>query len=177
MIAAMLAAFVSVPHHLTIDRPAGATMTRTLAGRALMTSGWRLMWDGAAAGPGNDIVRFTIRTRPTDGIGVVDEMVQAGVGGPGSARDCLTWGLRGGDGKPLTDRIIAGRRWKAWANADAGMSQQVQAIDLRTVHRNRCYAVTRISYAVKAMAAAPGLPPRSQGAAAIDRAVASLRLS
>lgn len=176
MILPLLAAFVSVPHHLTIDPPAGSAVTRTLAGRALMASGWRLMWDGGAAGPGDDVVRFTIRTRPADGIGVVDEMVQLGVGGTGSRRDCLTRGLRGGDAHRLPDRIIAGRRWTAWANADAGMSQQVRATDLRTVYRGRCYAAARISYAVKAMDPPSGLPPQMRGAAAIDRALASIRL-
>jgi len=176
MILLALAAFTAAPHHLTIDRPVGATVSRTLTGRSLMASGWRLMWDGKNAGPGDDVVRFTIRTRPADGVGVVDEMVQVGVGRTGSERDCLTRGLRGGGGRALPDRIIGGRRWTAWSNSDAGMSQQVQAIDLRTVHRGRCYAVARIAYAVKAMAAPRGLPPQSRGAAAMDRALASLRL-
>lgn len=176
MMPAMAAAFVDAPHHLTIDRPAGAAVSRTLTGRSLMASGWRLMWDGATPGRGDDVVRFTIRTRPADGPGVVDEMVQIGVGGAGSARDCLVRGLRGGGGRALPDRTIAGRRWTAWANGDAGMSQQVRAIDLRTVHCGRCYAVARISYAVTAMATPRGLPPQGRGAAAMDRALASIRL-
>ena len=64
----MLAAFVAAPYHLMIDRPAGAAMSRRLTGRALMTPGWRLRWDGTAAGPGDDVARFTIRARPADGI-------------------------------------------------------------------------------------------------------------
>jgi len=176
MMPAMAAAFVDAPHHLTIDRPAGAAVSRTLTGRSLMASGWRLMWDGATPGRGDDVVRFTMRTRPADGPGVVDEMVQIGVGGAGSARDCLVRGLRGGGGRALPDRTIAGRRWTAWTNGDAGMSQQVRAIDLRTVHRGRCYAVARISYVVTAMATPRGLPPQARGAAAMDRALASIRL-
>ena len=176
MILLALAAFTAAPHHLTIDRPPGATVSRSLTGRSLMASGWRLMWDGKNAGPGDDVVRFTIRSRPADGVGVVDEMVQVGVGGAGSARDCLTRGLRGGSGRALPDRIIGGRRWSVWSNSDAGMSQQVQAIDLRAVHRGRCYAVARITYAVKAMETPRGLPPQNRGAAAMDRALAGLRL-
>jgi len=176
MILTMLAAFVSTPQHLTIELPAGATRSRRLTGRSLMAAGWRLSWDGSAAGPGNDVARFTLRARPADGVGTVDEIVQIGVGGPGSARDCLTHGLNGGDAKRLPDRTINGRRWAAWANSDAGMSQQITATDLRTVWRRRCYAVARISYAVKATDTPPGLPPQAQAAAAMDRALASLRL-
>jgi chitinase len=76
----------------------------------------------------------------------------------------------------LPDRTIGGRRWTAWHNGDAGMSQQIDATDLRTVWRDRCYAVARISYAVKAMETPPGLPAQAQAAAAMDRALASLRL-
>ena len=176
MILTMLAAFVAAPYHLTIDRPAGATASRSLTGRSLMASGWRLMWDGRPAGPGDDVVRFTIRARPADGIGVVDEMVQVGVGGAGSARDCLTRGLRGGSGRALPDRMIGGRRWSVWRNGDAGMSQQISATDLRTVYRGRCYAVARIGYAVKAMDTPRGLPSQARAAATMDRALASIRL-
>ncbi len=176
MILPMLAAFTSASHHLTIDPPAGATLSRTLAGRSLMAAGWRLMWDGSAAGPGDAVARFTIRARPADGVGTVDEMVQIGVGGAGSARDCLTRGLHGGDARRLPDRRINGRRWAVWANGDAGMSQQIAATDLRTVWRGRCYAVARLRYAVKATDAPPGLPPQPHAAAAMDRALASLRL-
>ncbi|MBJ6122637.1 hypothetical protein [Sphingomonas mollis] len=178
MIALMLAAapFTSAADHLRIERPAGAQVSRTLDGRSLMAAGWRLMWDGKPAGPGNDVVRFTIRARPTDGVGVVDEMLQIGIGKPGSARDCLTRGLRGGSARKLPDRLIDGRRWTAWSNGDAGMSQQITATDLRTVYRNRCYAVARIGYAVKAMDTPRGLPAQAMAAAAMDRALATLRL-
>jgi hypothetical protein len=172
----MLAAFVAGPQHLTIDPPAGATLSRRLTGRSLMAAGWRLSWDGSAAGPGTEVARFTRRARPADGVGTVDEMVQIGVGGPGSARDCLTRGLNGDDARRLPDRTINGRRWAVWTNGDAGMSQQITATDLRTVWRVRCYAVARISYAAKATDTPPGLPPQAQAATVMDRALASLRL-
>lgn len=178
MIALILAAatFASGAGHLRLDRPTGAQMSRTLDGRSLMAAGWRLMWDGKPAGPGDDIVRFTIRARPTDGVGVIDEMLQIGVGQPGSARDCLTRGLRGGSARKLPDRLINGRRWTAWSNGDAGMSQQITATDLRSVYRNRCYAVARIGYAVKAMDTPRSLPAQTWAAAAMDRTLTTLQL-
>jgi len=177
MMPAMAAAFVDAPHHLTIDRPAGAAVSRTLTGRSLMASGWRLMWDGATPGRGDDVVRFTMRTRPADGPGVVDEMVQIGVGGAGSARDCLIRGLRGGGGRALPDRTIAGRRWTAWTNGDAGMSQAIRATNFRTVVNGACYAFDRVTYSA---AAAPpprrNAPPQAVAAARMDAILATIKI-
>ena len=179
MIAALLAAavFASPADHVRIDRPAGAEVSRDLGGRPLMTGGWRLVWSGMPVGPGRGVVRFTIRAAPADGVGTVEEMLQIGVGGAGTARDCASYGIASGDERRLPDRVINGRRWTAWANGDAGMSQQVSATELRAVHRGRCYAVERIRYAAKAGDAVPGLPPQARAAAAMDRALASLKLS
>lgn len=173
---AAAAAFADPASGVRLERPRWATVSRTLDGRSLMTGGWRLMWDGAAAGPGDGVVRLTIDARPARGPGVVSEMLQVGYGGGTRAvATCFSQGL--GDGTRLPDRVIGGRRWAAWRHGDAGMSQQIDAIDLRTVYAGRCYAAARISYAVRAADAPRGLPAQTYAAAALDRALASLRLT
>ena len=65
----------------------------------------------------------------------------------------------------------------AWSNGDAGMSQQVSAIDLRTVVNGACYAVERFSYAEAAGNRDPSATlPQAEGAALLDHALASLQL-
>ena len=50
--------------------------------------------------------------------------------------------------------MLGGHRWTVYTNGDAGMSQQVNATNLRTVVDGTCYAIDRVTYAVKAAAAA-----------------------
>ena len=58
--------------------PAGLTPSQDFGGRAMMSGGWRLMWDGKPPGRGQGIARFSIVARPTDSVGQVTEMVQVG---------------------------------------------------------------------------------------------------
>ena len=136
------------------------------------------MWNGKPAGPGVGLVSFTQRARPGDGQGQAVEMVRFG----GSrARQvvatCLSAGFDPALAHKLPDRMINGRRWTAWAGSDAGMSQSVAVTSLRTRANGACYALDRISYAVKAAEAPPaGTPDQKAAAATMDAIVATLRI-
>lgn len=148
------------------------------SGRSLMTTGWRLMWNGGDPGPGQGIVRFEQLARPKPGTpGSVTEMIQLGMSraAPAVAR-CTSYGL--GGGKRLPDRLIGGRRWAAYDHSDAGMSQSIHAIDLRAVANGACYAVSRITYGVSAVdTPPPSVPTQARAAAAMDAILASVRIT
>jgi hypothetical protein len=95
---------------------------------------------------------------------------------PASAADCATAGLSANFGSRLPDRTIGGRTWSAWHQSDAGMSQRVDVLALRTRAGKSCYAVDRIGYAVSARDPAPGLPAQADVAADLDAILASLTL-
>ena len=77
----------------------------------------------------------------------------------------------------LPPRTINGVRYAATANADSGMSQDIDAVDLRAVVHGRCYAVERFSYTVAAADRDASLSlTQTRGAALLDAALASLHL-
>ena len=158
--------------------PAGLTPSRDFHGLSLMSEGWRLSWDGAPVGTGTGIVRFSEQARPSSGPGTVDEMVQIGLSrDPGVVARCGTTGALGDSGKRLPDRMLGGHRWTAYRNGDAGMSQQIAAIDLRTVVDGVCYAIDRATYRVAAADALPKSAPTQVAAAGrIDAILASVRV-
>jgi hypothetical protein len=89
---------------------------------------------------------------------------------------CGTAGLKSGSGRRLPNRMLGGHRWTVSANGDAGMSQQVNATNLRTVVDGTCYAVDRVTYAVKAAAPARNAPTQAVAAAQMDAIVATIKI-
>lgn len=158
----------SIARRSTSDAPLGALMAR----------GWRLVWDGRPDRPGTVLVRLTIPVVPPSGRGRETELLQVGVGaGPAIVSSCLRFGLDGPNGRRLPDRTINGTRFAAWSNSDGGMSQAIDATDLRAIRHGRCYAVERLSYVEEAADPAPGAAlPARQGAARLEAALASLHL-
>ncbi len=150
------------------DRPVGA----------LTSGGWRLVWDGASATPGRLVVRLALPVAPAAPQTRATEFLQVGMSRDREAvRSCLTFGFKGGSNKPRPDRVINGQRFKVWTGGDAGMSQRVDATDLRTVADGACYAVERFSYGDTASERDPSITlPQAQGAAMLDQALASLQL-
>lgn len=145
---------------------------------ALASRGWRLIWDGAPATAGRVVVRLALPVAARAPQTRATEYLQVGVSrSPAAVRSCLAYGLGGSSGGRKPDRVINGRRFAVWANGDAGMSQAIAAIDLRTVADGACYAVERFSYGDSASVRDASLTlPQAQGAAMMDRALASLRL-
>ena len=152
----------------TSDRPLGA----------MMSSGWRMIWDGSATTPGRMVVRLTLKVAPQPPEKTAREVLQVGISRSAKdVRSCLAYGLQGGSARRMPDRLINGRRYVVWTNGDAGMSQQVSATDLRAVVDGACYAVDRFSYAESASDGDPSVTLRqAQAAAALDRSLASLQL-
>ena len=170
--------FIGAGGRVRLSHPANLNPTRTFSGRALMTGGWRLMWDGTPAGRGVGVARFWQVAKPKDGVGQVIEMVQIGYSRTAAVvAHCGTDGLKGGSGRRLPDRMLGGHRWTVYSNGDAGMSQGITATDLRTVVDGACYAVDRITYAVKA-AAAPSrtAPIQAVAAARMDAILATVHV-
>jgi len=170
----------SADGRVSLLRPAAAKLsTQDVPVGSLMTSGWRLIWDGTAPTPGTLEVRLALaviapppQTRKT-------EYLQIGMSrDPVSVRTCLSGGLQGGSARRLPDRIIHGQRYTVWTHTDSGMSQTIDARDLRTVHDGACYALERFSYADSASDpdASVSLSER-RGAAALDAALASVTLA
>jgi hypothetical protein len=143
-----------------------------------MSSGWRLVWDGAAATPGQVIVRLSLRVAAAAPETKSSEYLQIGVGRSRAAvRTCVAYGLHGGSGKRLADRIINGRRFAVWENGDAGMSQQISGLDLRTVVGGACYAVERFRYSDSASDPDPSVTlSQARASADLDAALASLQI-
>ena len=156
--------------------PVTLTPSHDFTGRSLMSGGWRLMWDGTPLGPGAGVVGFAQLARPLGGGGQVTELLRIGTSrDAGVVARCGTAGVQGPNTHRLGDRMLGGHRWTLWTNADAGMSQQVTATDWRTVVDGACYAIDRVSYAVRAAGAPPGgTPTQAQAAARIDAILASV---
>ncbi|MES3153749.1 hypothetical protein [Sphingomonas faeni] len=170
--------FIGAGGMVRLSHPSSVSPTRTFAGRALMNSGWRQMWDGTPVGRGVGVVRFWQIARPRDGQGQVTEMLQVGFSRSAAVvATCGTAGMTSGNGRRLPNRMLGGHRWTAYANGDAGMSQSVAAINLRTVVNGTCYTVDRITYAVKA-AAPPSrnAPDQATAAATMDAILATIHV-
>ena len=152
--------------------------TRDFSGKSLMSAGWRLSWDGSPVGPGTGVVRFSQDARPASGEGIVTELLQIGMSRDAAVvAHCGTTGAIGGSGRRLANRMLGGHRWTVHANGDAGMSQQITAIDLRTVVNGACYAIDRVSYAVRAAQPLPAsVPTQAAAAARMDAVLASVRV-
>lgn len=145
---------------------------------SLMAKGWRLVWDGKNDGAGRMAIRLALPVVPSSGTGQRTEVLQVGwSASPAARRTCLSFGLNGGSTKRLPDRTINGIRFAVRANGDAGMSQSIDATDLRAAVRGRCYAVERFGYGVAAADRDPAVTlSQAQGAAMLDAALASLHL-
>ncbi|MBE2991694.1 hypothetical protein IFR23_06650 [Sphingomonas sp. CFBP 13603] len=154
------------------------TPTRNFAGRALMNRGWRQMWDGAPVGRGVGIVRFWEVARPTNGQGQVTEMIQVGFSrSAGVVATCGTEGLVSGHAKRLPNRMLGGHRWTVYTNGDAGMSQQVNATNFRSVINGACYAIDRVTYAVRAAnPASRNAPTQAVAAARMNAILATIKV-
>ena len=160
-------------------RPATAQPTFSQGGVGTLTSqGWRLIWDGQPDVAGRMAVRLALPVVPTRGPGQMTEYLQVGFSpSPQARHSCLSFGLKGGSGGRLPDRVINGVRFTVWGNGDAGMSQNIAATDYRAVVGGRCYAVERFSYGVTAADRDPALTlAQARGAAMLDAALASLHL-
>lgn len=157
-------------------RPIVARLSRSDAALgALTTSGWRLVWDGARPTPGRMVVRLVLPVAPDPPETNASEVLQVGVGR--GARTCLTYGLGGGSLVRGPDRTLGGRRYAVWTGGDAGMSQRVRAVELRTVAAGNCYAVARVGYGLTAGERDPAVVTlQARGAALLDAALDSLRI-
>lgn len=170
--------FVSADRTVRLNYPAGVVPSRDFAGRPMMSGGWRLMWDGKPAGRGQGVARFSVDARPTDGVGRVTEMVQVGMSRSRAVvATCGTAGLKGAITRRLPNRMLGGHRWTVWRGGDAGMSQQSDATDWRTVVNGACYAIDRVTYRVRAADPLPRTAPSQASAAArMDAILASVRV-
>lgn len=171
-------AYVGAGGLVRLTYPAGLRPTTDFSGKSLMTRGWRLSWDGTPVGTGTGVVRFAQDARAADGQGFATELVQVGLSrDAGVVAQCGTAGTSGPNVRRLPNRMLGGHRWTVWSNGDAGMSQQITATDLRTVVNGTCYAIERVSYAVKAAPPLPANAPTQAAAAArMDAILASVRL-
>lgn len=167
----------SADHAVSLERPVAAALTQSGAPLgSMMSPGWRLAWDGARAVPGRMVVRLTLPVQTDDGIGQRSEVLQIGSSrDPAALRDCLVGGMRGA--KRLPARVINGVRYTVWSNSDAGMSQQIDALDLRAVVAGACYAVDRFSYTVSAVDRDQRVRlSRAAGVRMMDAALASVKI-
>ena len=164
---------------IALRYPAGTKPLLDFGGRALLSGGWRAMWNGQPAGPGVGLVSFAELARPGEGPGQVTEMVRfGGSRDPAVVASCLSAGFDPALARKLPDRVINGRHWTAWRGSDAGMSQSVTILSLRTRANGACYAMDRISYAEKVTdAPSAGTVEQKAAAAAMDAIVASLRIA
>jgi hypothetical protein len=170
--------FLGAGGMVRLSYPSSVTPTRNFAGRALMNSGWRQIWDGKPVGRGVGIVRFWQVAKPADGQGQVTEMVQVGFSRSADVvATCGTEGMTSGSGRRLPDRMLGGHRWTVYANGDAGMSQQVSATNLRSVINGACYAIDRIRYSAKAGSSpARNAPTQAVAAARMDAILATIKV-
>lgn len=171
--------FISADRTVRLTHPADLAPSGDFGGRSMMPGGWRVMWDGTQPGPGQGIVRFQLLARPGDGVGQVTEMVQVGMSrAPAVVASCGTAGLKGAITRRLPNRMLGGHRWTLWRGGDAGMSQQSDGTDWRTVVDGTCYTIDRVSYRVRAAPSLPRTAPSLKAAAArIDAILVSIRIN
>jgi hypothetical protein len=170
--------FVGAGGTVRLSYPSSVSPTRNFAGRALMNSGWRQMWDGTPTGRGVGVVRFWQVAKPRDGQGQVTEMVQVGFSRSAKVvARCGTDGMVSGSGRRLPDRMLGGHRWTVYFNGDAGMNQQVRATNLRSVINGACYAIDRVTYSVKAASPpARTAPTQAVASARMDAILATIKV-
>jgi len=170
--------FVGAGGNVRLSHASSLTPTRNFAGRPLMNRGWRQMWDGAPIGRGVGIVRFWELAKPTDGQGQVTELLQVGFSRSAAVvATCGTAGMVSGNVRRLPNRMLGGHRWTVYASGDAGMSQQVSATNLRSVINGACYAIDRVTYAVKAAPpAGRNAPTQAVAAARMDAILATIKV-
>lgn len=170
--------FVGAGGMVRLSYPSIVMPTRNFAGRTLLNSGWRQMWDGKPVGRGVGIARFWQIAKPRDGQGQVTEMLQIGFSRSAAVvATCGTEGLVAGHATRLPNRMLGGHRWTVYTNGDAGMSQQVNATNFRSVINGACYAIDRITYAVKAAApAGRNAPTQAVAAARMDAILATIKV-
>lgn len=168
--------FVSKNGDVRLQRPVAVQPSTDFSGRALLQRGWRVVWDGREVGEGQGIVRLTLPARAADG-SAVSEVLQIG-----SSRDaevvasCLTYGLASGSGMHLPATTIKNRDWATYTSGDAGMSQSIKAVNYRLVHEGACYAMERISYAVRAAKADEDSKTDAEAAKIMDDVLASVEI-
>jgi hypothetical protein len=145
---------------------------------ALMTKGWRLNWNGKTDTRGIVAIRLALPVKPTSGQGQTTEVLQVGWSdAPEALRTCLTFGLDSGTRKLLPPRTINGVSFTVIENGDVGMSQSINAVDLRSVAGGRCYAIERFSYSVSASDPDTKISlAQKQGASMLDASLSSLSL-
>ncbi len=171
-----MATFVSDDGTVRFQHPANLQPTADFKGRALLQSGWRVVWNGESVGDGQGIARLTLPARAADG-SAISEIVQIGRSrDPAVVASCTSHGLSSGNGMRLPDSVINGHNWTAYTSSDAGMSQSVKAVNYRLVHHDTCYAMDRISYAVRAAKAADDAWDEPQAGQAIDAVLASVQV-
>ncbi len=177
--AASLQPWRNADRTLALLRPLLATpQTTAPALGALMTPGWRLVWDGIpSAGAGEVVIRLQLPAAPVPPETSATEILQIGTSrDPDIVPRCLRDGLSTRNVQRLPDRTLAGTRFLAWHNSDAGANQTIAATDLRAIVGGTCYAVERFRYATAA-APPPAPGPRFAPAASLlDASLASLRV-
>ena len=164
--------FLSKDGDVQLQQPPGAQRSMEFQGRALMQSGWRMIWDGKQVGEGQGIVRLTLPARAADG-SALSEVLQLGASrDPEVVATCLHYGLQAGNGMRLSPATINGHAWTVYSGSDAGMSQSIKATNYRLVFEQTCYAMDRISYAVRAAKAAEDALTEAEAARLMDAALA-----
>ncbi|WP_293776448.1 hypothetical protein [uncultured Oxalicibacterium sp.] len=168
--------FLSKDGDVRLQQPPGAQRSMEFQGRALMQSGWRMIWDGKAVGEGQGIVRLTLPARAADG-SALSEVLQLGASrDPDVVASCLSHGLQSGNGMRLSPVTINNHVWTSYSGSDAGMSQSIKANNYRLVFEQTCYAMDRISYAVRAAKAAEDALTEAEAARLMDAALASVEI-
>lgn len=168
--------FVSKDGNVKLQRPAHIAPSSDFSGRTLLQRGWRVIWDGSAVGEGQGIVRLTLPARAADG-SAVSETLQIGASrDPDVVASCLTYGLVSGSGMRLPTTTIGNHDWTTYSSSDAGMSQSVKAVNYRLVHDGQCYAMDRISYAVRAAKAGEDAPAETDAVKTMDDVLSSVEI-
>jgi len=168
--------FVSKDGDIRLQRPVQVEPSSDFSGRTLLQRGWRVVWDRSEVGDGQGIVRLTLPARAADG-SAVSEILQIGTSrDPGVVATCLTYGLASGSGMHLPLTTINNREWTTYASGDAGMSQSIKAVNYRLIHDGRCYAMERMSYAVRAAKADDGTRDDAEAIKIMDKVLSSVEI-
>jgi len=168
--------YVSKEGDIRLQRPARVAPSNDFSGRALLQRGWRVVWDGSDVGEGQGVVRLTLPGRAGDG-SAVSEVVQIGRSQhPDVVASCLTYGLASGNGVRMPVTKINHRAWTTYTSGDAGMSQSIKVTNYRAVVDDTCYAMDRISYAVRAAKAADDAVTDVEAAQRMDATLNSVEI-
>ena len=168
--------YVSGDGGIKLQHPEIVQRSTEFRGRALLQGGWRVVWDGSQIGEGREIVRLTLPARAADG-SALSEILQIGVSrDPSVITSCLSYGLNSGNGMHLPKANINGHDWTVYSNGDAGMSQSTKALNYRLLFDNACYAMDRISYAVRAAKAADNVLSEADATKLMDGVKSSVEV-